>query len=162
MTLTRMVRKGTIRRLNRGLYYKPRTHPWLGDLHPDVSAIIDAVSRRDGDVIHEFSESLAANLLGLTEQVPARVICMTTGRSRSIKVGNLVIRLCHRSPRKLKLSHVSIMVFAAFRNIGRIHLTTDRLARLRSSLSLVDRKCLLRDLPKAPGWMHPFLRHLCE
>lgn len=160
MTLLRLAKAGTIRRLGRGFYDVPRRHPVLGTLHARPEAIMAAVSRRDGIELHEH-ESYAANNLRLTEQVPGRHIYLTSGRSRTIKVGATTIKLQQRSQRKLTIPHaMSSMVFAALRNIGKANITTERVAHLRGLLKPADRRNLLKDLPKAPSWMHPYLRHI--
>ena len=46
------------------------------------------------------------------------------------------------------------------RSLGRDHVTLERVAHLRDALKPKDRKRLLKDLPFAPAWMHPFLRHI--
>jgi hypothetical protein len=158
MALLRLTKTRVVRRLDRGLYDAPKQHPVLGMLHPRPEAILAAISRRDGTEFQEH-ESYAANRLRLTEQVPARQIYLTSGRSRTIEVGPTTIELLHRTPRKLSSpSPMSARVFAALRNIGQANLTTERLAPLRTLLSASDCKRLLKDLTKAPAWMHRHLR----
>lgn len=158
MALLRMERSGDIQRLARGLYLLPKVHPTLGPLHPRPEAVLAALTRRDGTEFQEH-ESYSANRLRLTEQVPARHIYLTPGRSRVVKAGPLTIELRHRSPRKLDTpAPMSARVFAALRNIGKNHVTPERLAPLRTLLSAKDRRRLLADLTKAPAWMHPHLR----
>ncbi len=162
MTLLRLARAGIIRRLGRGLYDAPKAHSELGLLHARPEAILAAVSRREGVVFHEH-EAYAANRLGLTEQVPARLIYLTPGRSHTIKAGPITIELRHRAPRKLVgLYRMSATVFAALRNIGKSNVSTARIAHLRKILRPKDRIQLLRDLSHAPIWMHPFIRHIGE
>jgi len=99
----------------------------------------------------------------LTEQVPARLIYLTPGRSHTVKAGPVTIELHHRAPRKLVgLHRMSATVFAALRNIGKANVTTARIAHLRKILRPKDRIQLLRDLSHAPAWMHPFIRHIGE
>lgn len=160
MALLRMAKKGNIRRLDRGLYDFPKTHAKLGTLHPRPEGILEAIARRDGTEFQEH-ESYAANRLRLTEQVPARLIYLTSGRSRTIKAGLLTIELRHRTPRKLTSpSGMSAMVFSALRNIGKANLTHERIHHLRGLLTAEDRCQLLEDLTKAPVWMHPHLRSI--
>lgn len=162
MTLLRLARKGLIRRLGRGIYDRPRRHDRLGWLHPRPEAVLAALTRRDGTEFQEH-ESFAANRLRLTEQVPARQIYLTPGRSRTITAGPLTIELRHRSLRKLSApAPMSARVFAALRNIGRANVTTERLDPLRALLSTRDRRALLADLRKAPAWMHPHLRTIAQ
>jgi hypothetical protein len=160
MTLLRLARAHTIRRLGRGLYDVPKVHSKLGPLHARPEAILAAISRREFVEFHEH-EAYAANRLGLTEQVPARLIYLTPGRSHTVKAGLLTIELHHRAPRKLiGLHRMSATVFAALRNIGRANVTAARIAHLRKILRPADRIRLLRDLTHAPIWMQPFIRHI--
>jgi len=162
MVLLRLMRKGLVRRLTRGLYDIPRKHPQLGDLSPAAEEIARAVARRDGATIQP-SEATAANLLHLTEQVPARIEYETDGPSRVIRVGKLTIKFRKRPRRKLgSVAPVSSMVFAGLRNLGRSHATVERVRHLRDSLKPDDRRQLLVDLPSAPVWMHPLLRSLVD
>lgn len=160
MTLLRLAKAGMIRRLDRGLYDFPKQHAKLGQLYARPEAILAAITRRDGTEFQEH-ESYAANRLRLTEQVPARLIYLTPGRSRTIKAGPMTIELQHRTPRKLTTpAAMSAMVFSALRNIGKANITPDRIGHLRGLLKPADCRRLLLDLTKAPAWMHPHLRQI--
>jgi hypothetical protein len=162
MALLRLERAGDVQRLDRGLYLLPKVHPVLGPLHPRPEAVLAAFTRRDGTEFQEH-ESYSANRLRLTEQVPARHIYLTSGRSRIVKAGPLTIELRHRSARKIDApAPMSARVFAALRNIGKNHVTPKRLEPLRTLLSAKDRRRLLADLTKAPAWMHPHLRAIAN
>ena len=73
VTLSRLVQKGIIRRLARGLYDYPRQHSKLGLLAPDPDTVAMALASRDA-IRLQASAAYAANLLGLSEQVPAKVV----------------------------------------------------------------------------------------
>ncbi len=157
MNLLRLAKSGVVRRLDRGLYDFPKQHAKLGLLHARPEAVLAAITRRDGTKFQEH-ESYAANRLRLTEQVPARLIYLTPGRSRTIKAGPTTIELRHRTPRKLTTpAAMSAMVFSALRNIGKAHITPERIGHLRGLLTPADCRRLLVDLTKAPAWMHPHL-----
>ncbi len=160
MVLTRMMRSGKVRRLSRGLYDVPRTHPALGELLPTADDIAQALARRDGATVQPAG-AMAANLLSLSEQVPARAVYQTDGPSRTVKVGALTIHLANRPPRQVRgRSPMSSLVFAALRSLGKTNVSRARVAHLRKTLSAADRRRLLRDLPLAPAWMHPHLRFI--
>lgn len=160
MALLRLVRAGTLRRIGRGLYDVPRRHPVLGELRPTADDIAQAIARKDGASLQPM-EALAANLLGLSEQVPARAVFLTDGPARIVKVGSLIIQLKKRSIRQVgKPSSTSSLVFAALRSLGKSHATRERVSHLRDTLNAMDRKNLLKDLPLAPAWMHPLLRYI--
>ena len=158
MTLLRLVRNGRIRRLARGLYDCPRTHPVLGLLSPPVDAIAEALTGRDGTRI-QASGAYAANLLHLSEQVPAKIVYHTDGASRQVCVGRQTIILKHTAPSRLRAhDRMSGLVIRALRYLGKAHITEDRVKQLRQLLSPKDRRQLLKDVPAAPVWMHPHLR----
>lgn len=158
MTLLRLARAGRIRKLGRGFYDVPRTHPVLGILHARPEAIVGALERRDGIALLE-QEARAANVLRLSDQVPARLVYLTPGRSRRVRVGGMEIELIHRAARKVTApGRMSALVFAALRALGQAHVTPDRVAHLRTLLRPQDRRRLLRDLRYAPAWMQPLLR----
>ena len=62
--LHRLVKQGVLRRLARGLYDYPKSHPQLGMLSPSVNAIAEALAGRDRLRIQP-STAYAANLLCL-------------------------------------------------------------------------------------------------
>jgi predicted transcriptional regulator of viral defense system len=95
MVLLRLVRSGRIRRIARGLYDIPRTHRTLGVLAPSPEAVAEAIARRDGTWIQP-AEAMAANLLGLSEQVPAKIVYETDGPRRTVRVGRLEIQFVKR------------------------------------------------------------------
>lgn len=160
MVLSRMVRSGTLRRLARGLYDVPRTHPLLGSLLPSTDEVVKAIARRSGVVVQPLDVD-ATNLLGLSEQVVAQPVYETNGPSRKVRVGNSVIEFKHRAPRSVTAAaESSNLVFAALRGLGKQHVTLARVAHLRKLLPAKERAQLLKDLPLAPAWMHPFLRHI--
>ncbi|MCD4779032.1 MAG: type IV toxin-antitoxin system AbiEi family antitoxin domain-containing protein [Candidatus Omnitrophica bacterium] len=71
--LERMAESGEIRRIARGLYDYPQKHSTLGDVPPNLDHIADALSEKDNLKIQP-SGAYAANLLGLSDQVPARIV----------------------------------------------------------------------------------------
>jgi hypothetical protein len=158
MTLLRLVRNGRIRRLSRGLYDCPKTHPVLGLLSPSADSIAEALAGRDGTRI-QASGAYAANLLHLSDQVPAKIVYHTDGASRQVRVGRQTISLKNTAPSRLRAhDRMSGLVIQALRYLGKANITEDRVNQLRKLLSTKDRRQLLKDLPAAPVWMHPHLR----
>jgi len=160
MAIQRLVTAGKLRRVARGLYDVPRTHPLLGELSASSDAIAAAIARRDG-IRLQTTEAEAANLLNLSEQVPARIVYHTDRRRRTVKVGQRTIEFRERSRRKMAAAgRASGLVMAGLRSLGCHHMTPERLMHLRKLLRPVDRRRLLQDLRFAPAWMHPHLRFI--
>lgn len=90
-TLQRLIIEQVLRRIDRGLYDKPKINALTGKPSaPDYLEVIEAVSRRDQ--IRVLVDGMTcANDLGLTTAVPGKVIVHTEGRLRPIRLDNLVI-----------------------------------------------------------------------
>jgi hypothetical protein len=160
--LSRLTARGVIRRLARGLYEYPREHPELGTLSPDLEKVAKALAGKHR-IRLQPAGAYAANLLGLSEQVPAKIVFLTDGPSRTVKIGRQEIHLRRTTPRNMAAAgRLSGLLMQAFRSLGRQHITRQRLARLKRTLPAKERKQLIKDLPLAPTWMHPFFRELAE
>lgn len=161
MVLKRMHDAGTIRRVKRGYYDRPRTHPKWGIQNPSGPELVTAMARRTGMRLQAHGAT-AANDLRLTEQVPLQIIYETDGPTREIDMGGRrPIKLTKRPLRDTAIaSEVARFVFAGLRNIGKTHITSQRVAHLRKELKPEHRRQLLRNLRYAPAWMHPHLRYI--
>ena len=158
MALMRLERRGKIRRVGRGFYDRPRTHPQIGPLSPSGEELARAMARKEGSRLGT-SGAEAANLLRLSEQVPAKAVYLTDGRSRTIPLGKGTIRFRGRSPRTMaRAGRMSGLVFTALRELGKKHVTRPQVQHLRKLLRKEDRRRLLKDIRYSPAWMHPHIR----
>lgn len=73
------------------MYDFPKEHPVLGLLAPPPDAITRALAGRDRTRLQPAG-AYAANILGLSEQVPAKAVFLTDGPSRTVKVGPTTIQ----------------------------------------------------------------------
>ena len=155
--LGRLVRDGSIRRLARGLYDLPQVHPILGLLSPNPDAVAAAAAEQVGHRL-QISPARAANALGLSSQVPAKMVYLTDGSSRKIKVGQQVIYLKHAGPRALLGAGTKAGVaLQALRAVGKDHVSPGVVRHLRENLP-PDAKVGLRKLMhKAPQWEAPVI-----
>jgi hypothetical protein len=160
--LQRLAARGALRRLSRGLYDKPRQDAVLGLLWPTVDAIVAALTGKD-KLRLQPTGAYAANLLGLSDQVPARVEFLTDGTSRTVRAGPMQIVLKRTTPRQMAAAgRTSGLVIQALRSLGPDHVTSQRLNKLRRTIPAGERRALLDDLALAPGWMQPALRALAS
>ncbi|WP_247896512.1 DUF6088 family protein [Azospirillum argentinense] len=96
--LQRLATDGRIRRIDRGLYDIPRVSTLTGKpSSPDHTAVIDAVAVRDGARML-VDGITAANVLGLTNAVPAHITVMTDARLQPVNLGELNIVFKTASP----------------------------------------------------------------
>lgn len=124
LTLSRLAASGTIRRITRGLYDLPQKNALTGKLtNPDPRQVIDALARRDP--ARMLIDGLtAANDLGLTTAVPARIVVHTDARLRPVKLGNQTIIFKPTAPTKLYWAGRPAM-----RVVQALHWLRDTLAR---------------------------------
>jgi hypothetical protein len=158
--LSRMTTAGAIRRAARGLYYVSRSHPIVGTTGPNIDNVARALAGKGGTKLQPTG-AYAANLLGLSDQVPAKVVFLTDGRSKRIQLGKLDLVLKQTSPRIMTTAgRVSGTVIQALRYLGRAHVTDDTVRRLDRRMSDDDRKQLLKDVAFAPVWIGNIMRRL--
>ncbi len=162
VVLHRLARKGTIRRLARGVYDFPKEHPVLGPLSPSAEDVAKALAGRDLTRLQPAG-AYAANALGLSEQVPAKAVFLTDGPSRTVKIGATTIQLRRTTPRNMATAgRLSGLLIQALRELGQEHVTPQRRQHLKRTLPADERRELIKDLKLAPAWMHAIFRELAE
>jgi hypothetical protein len=160
MALTRLSRKGMIRQLARGLYDFPVDHPRLGRIAPSADAIAKALAARHA-VRLQPAGAYAANVLGLSDQVPTKVVFLTDGPSRRVQLGQREIVLKRTTPRNMATAgRLSGTVIQALRYLGQRHVDDRILTILGRQLSVVDKAQLLNDMKYAPAWIAAIIRRL--
>ena len=106
----------------------------LGLLSPDPDAVARAIAAQSGYRLQP-TPARAANVLGLSSQVPAQIVYLIDGSSRKIMVGNQIIHFKHAGPRALLGAGTPAAVaLQAIRAFGPDHLTADVIQQLRQSL----------------------------
>lgn len=160
--LHRLARKGTIRRLDRGVYDFPMKHQVLGPLTPSAEVVARALAGRDRTRLQPAG-AYAANTLGLTEQVPVKIVFLTDGPAKMVKIGPMTIQLRRTTPKNMEAAgRLSGLLIQALREISKEHFTPERREHLKRTIPLEKRRELLKDLRLAPTWMQPIFRELAE
>jgi hypothetical protein len=162
VALHRLAKQGTIRRLARGVYDFPKHHRLLGPLTPSAEAVARALAGRDRTRLQPGG-AYAANTLGLTEQVPAKMVFLTDGPAKTVKIGSMTIQLRRTTPKNMETAgRLSGLLIQALRELGQEHITPERREHLKRTIPLEKRRELLKDLRFAPTWMQPIFRELAE
>lgn len=154
--LSRLAKRGKLRRLARGLYDYPKVHPKLGPLSPTPDHVARALARETGSRA-QIAGAHAANALGLSTQVPAKSLYLTDGPSRRIVLGKRVVDLRHTSPKHLIApGSPAGTVVQALRHVGPVR-AADVAQIAARQLSASDKKVLAANALQAPAWMRPTL-----
>lgn len=166
--LQRMVQAGALRRIDRGLYDRPKVNSLTKrPTTPDYRAVAEAIARRDH--LRLLVDGMtAANDLGLTDAVPARVTLHTDTRRRAIQLDKLTIEFKQTAPSRLYWAGRPAM-----RIVQALHWLKDTLVSERSLILnkltkvLTDpvhgtaiRQDLLEGFNILPAWMQSVLREL--
>jgi len=166
--LHRLAASGKLRRIAHGLYDVPSTNRLTGKpTAPDPRAVIDALARKNN--VRVLVDGItAANDLGLTNAVPARITVLTDARLRPVTVGKLTIHFRHAAPSLLYWAGRPAMRFVQALDWLRDMLPSDD-GRLRCRLLSILRDAqhgkaisddLRTNLSALPGWMREIVRDL--
>jgi len=158
--LERLADANIIRRIARGLYDYPKKHPSLGELPANYESIARALAGRDSLKVQP-SGAYAANLLGLTEQVPAKIIFLTNGATRTVRVNKQQIVLKRTTPKNMATSErISGLVIQALRYLGKDNVDDKVIGILKKRLTRNDKQQLIKDIRYAPAWICEIFRQL--
>lgn len=166
--LQRLVVQGHLGRVARGLYDRPQVNALTGRPNaPDSSAVLDAIARRD-QIRFVVDGITAANDLGLTTAVPARITVLADARLGPIRLGNQEIRFKHAAASRLYWAGRPAMRVVQALHWLRDVVASDRsriLDRLRLVLADPSHGSAIRDdlragLPTLPAWMQSLVREL--
>jgi Family of unknown function (DUF6088) len=125
-----------------------------------LEAIVKAIVSKDR-IRTQPSGVYAENMLGLFDQVPAKVVLLTDGISRTVKAGSMQIRLQRTTPRQMAAAgRLSGLLIQAFKSMGEKHIITAHFQKLRVNIPAAERAKVMKDLALAPAWMRPLLRQV--
>lgn len=159
--LSRLEDEKVIRRLAQGLYEYPRQHADLGILPPQIEEIAKAIAEKNGVRIQP-SGAYAANLVGLSEQVPAKAIFLTNGPSKKLKIGKLEIIFRTAREKNLHASGKVGLVIQALRNIGKEHVDGVARSRVQRFLEDTNDQELKKNLKYAAQWIRDVVLSVME
>jgi hypothetical protein len=163
MALSALLREGKIRRIQRGLYDVPKLNPALGGaLSVDIDQTARALARRyHWTIVPEGA--WAANLLGLSTQVPAKIIYLSDGPNKKIQLGRRMLHFKHARPHVLgEHQGKSALVIEALRHIGKEHVDAQHILRLRSLLSDPEKRRLIKATRFGVEWIYETAKDIAE
>jgi|SRR5437764_1011761 len=158
--LSRLWREGIIRRIARGIYYYPRVHKKLGTLSPNPDEVAAALASSTGSRI-QISGGRAANLFGLTTQVPAQLVYLTDGPPRKVKIGGQTIQLRKARPSRFPGAGTpAALAIQAMRAVGPKVDKNLLFRRLSNGLKASDKLQLIKLRKHAPRWTQEIIHQL--
>jgi hypothetical protein len=160
--LLRLKEKEILVRLAHGIYLYPKIDKELGVLFPSTEEIAKAIARRDKARIVPTGVQ-ALNKLGLSTQVPMKVVYLTDGAARTVKVGKRTITFKKTSPKNLLLKgEVSGLAIQALKSIGQNNVDAKTLEKIQAFLKNEKQENIIHDAKLSPAWINKILMQVIE
>lgn len=156
--LSRLCRENLIVRISNGIYLYPKISKYVGIIYPSVEEIAKAIVRKERARMIPTGV-FALNKLGLTTQVPMKVVFLTDGAPRVIKVGKkATIRFKKTVANHLAFKgSISTMVIFALKEIGKGNVTESELQKIKEALAHEATENIKHDAALAPEWISAIL-----
>ena len=161
--LQRLVQRGTIRRTIRGVYDYPRFSTLLDqELSPDTDQVAQALARKFGWRIQP-SGPAAQNIIGLSTQVPARIVYLSDGPERSYQIGKTPLVFEHTALKEAGFKHrESALIVQGLKSLGADRITPQVIAKVRDWLDPGLRRKVFADTETATGWVYAAIKQIAR
>ncbi len=161
--ITRLENDGTLTRVMRGVYYKPKHSEMLGEnIVPHPDDVAHALARNYGWTIAPCGDT-AMNLLGLSEQVPSQWVYVSDGAYREYSYGNATLYFKRTAKKELSnMSPKSALIVQALKTCGKDGVTQKMIEKLRSVTTDEERKALLSETQYATSWIYETIKEICQ
>jgi septum formation inhibitor-activating ATPase MinD len=124
-----------------------------GKVIPGAEEVAAAIAKRDRARIVPTGVH-ALNILGLRSQVTMKVVYLTDGAARIVRVGKQTINFKRSTPKNLAAKgHISSLVIQALKTIGKTKITENELNKIIVHLKKEKWENILYDSKLAPAWI---------
>ena len=163
VSLSRLEEEGMIKRIMRGVYYKPEYSKLLGEnVAPSPNNVAYAIARNFGWSIVPCGDT-ALNLLGLSTQVPAAWSYVSDGPYKDYSYDNTIIKFKHTTNKEIsKLTPKTALVIQALKTLGKDNIRNETIERIKESTTLNERKIMLREAQYATAWIYEAIKLICR
>lgn len=160
--LSNLHKQQLIRRLTQGVYDYPKIHEALGMIPPDLNEVAKAIAEKNGVQIQPAGAH-AANLVGLSEQVPGRITFLTEGPSRRIKIGNQEIVFKKATKKVMSTAGTKEgLLIQALKNIGKNHIDDTVHTQIAKFLKNSNKEEIRQNMRFAPAWIRSLVFRILE
>lgn len=148
-----------LERIGQGIYAKPKDSRF-GRVPVPLEKIAKEIAERDKCQILP-SGSTAANIIGLSTQVPMNFSYITTGSTRSIEFGERKLDFRHASPKNFASKGMAMpILIQGLRAVGERNLTDSQYAAIKNFIETMSDPHLEEDLLLAPVWIQKIVRKI--
>lgn len=152
---------GVLEKAGHGIYIKPKISRF-GKVPVPLEKIAREIAARDKCQILPTG-STAANLIGLSTQVPMNLSYITTGSTRAIKIGDRKISFRHASPKNFAAKGSVIpLLIQGIKEIGAENISVVEYEAIRLFIDKQQDPYLQEDLQLAPAWIQRIIKKLMQ
>lgn len=162
IALHRLVKAKEFERVAPGIYVRPIISDLIGTVLPSAEEVATAIAKRDRAKIVPTG-AYALNALGLSTQIPMKIVLLTDGSSRTVKVGKRTIKFKKTTAKNLLAKgEISRLVIQALKEIGKENQTVEEEKRIIELLKKEDINNLLFDIKLAPVWIKKIMKKVLD
>ena len=161
-SLSRLVQSGTLRRILKGVYEKPKYSKLLDEyVAADPEAVATALARSYHWTIAPCGNT-ALNLLGLSTQVTAVWSYISDGPYKTYEWNSTKLEFKHRTNKEITgLSYMTSLVIQALKTLGRSNVTPAVIQMLSEKLTDKDKQACLKEATESTDWVYDTIRQIC-
>ncbi len=162
MALSRLVKSGDLRRLSHGIYFVPAFDEKLGELIPSAEGVAQHLADREKVRIRP-SGAFALNKLGLSTQVPTKLVYLTDGHPRKFNVGKATVEFRSTTPKKMSLAgNISSLLILALEELDITAIDSKTERRIIELLRVENGEDLQHNLRITTGKIYDYLIKLLK
>lgn len=160
--LNRLTQTGTLRRILKGVYEKPKYSKLLDEyVAADPDAVAKALARSYHWTIAPCGNT-ALNLLGLSTQVTAVLSYISDGPYKTYEWNSTKLEFKHRTNKEITgLSYMTSLVIQALKTLGKSNVTPEIIQVLSEKLTADDKKACLKEATESTDWVYDTIRQIC-
>lgn len=159
--LTRLSYGDLVKRLFRGVYWRPKKDRKNAPQDPDPNQVANALARSNGQRVIPCGDT-ALHILGLTDKKPEEWTYITDGDNRKYSYKNIIIKFKHATGKLYKsMSDKTSLVVQAIKAYGKEAISKDVLRNIRSKLTREELSKLLEETKNTTSWIYQTVKQLC-
>lgn len=136
--LSRLVKKGELSNLARGVYARPKPNRFFGTSLPGPEEVALTIARASGEHLAPHGAEIARRL-GISTQAPTQAAFYTSGRTRLLKVGSTHVHFEHAPEQLVRhADNPAGRALLALHYLGRQRATTELLRDLTKRVPTAD------------------------
>ena len=155
--LSRLVEQGSVERMGQGIYVIPKKDKVFGKVLPSMEQLAEALAKKEHVKIKPSGQN-ALNKVGLSTQVPMRLVFLTTGNSKRIQIGKNAIIFKSTTAKKLSMKgDITSLLFLGLEELNLHKLSQTQMDRIMELLKQENPENLKYNLRLAPAKVSDFV-----